>query len=44
MSELDCPQVKTDQQWPFWWPSWLVFIGQNAYSNLSERLIKVMHL
>ena len=29
---------------PFWRPSLLVFIGQNPYSNLDEKLIKVMHI
>ena len=39
---VECTQA--DKRWPFWWPPWLAFIGHKPYSNLSKRLIEVMHI
>ena len=36
--------MQTDRRWPFCWPSLLSFVGQTQYSNLSESLIKAIHI
>ena len=38
MTQVECLQVQTDRRWPFCRPSWLLFAGQNPYSNLRESL------
>ena len=42
MTKVECPQVQTDRQWPFCWPSWLSFVGQSPYPNLNESLMETI--
>ena len=32
---------QTNRLGPFWWPSWISFIGKNGYLNFGESLMKV---
>ena len=43
MTKIEYPQVQTERQ-TFCWPSRLSFDKQNPYLNLSESLMKAIHV